>query len=493
VLTEKVPARILNSVYKQPLKETRANIKKGETLGEEALRRGDKAGTDEALYNQAVKQINETENLLQQQLMGSKNRVSLKQVEKDLKPYLDELEQSADPAHQAIINRIAQLRKVNGNSIPVAKANEIKRSIYNEMRPAYGKEAAAGAEGIKKIARSFKDQIAKGNDDINTLNKDLSFYGRKADVMIDKAARGGRNDMLGLGNTTSLIAGVAGIPVTGGASLAIPAIKMLGGTTLGKTLTANTLSKSGRVLDTLPSIPQKATTVAGQVAVRTPGLIGEQSPNTTNQNANNQQNDPAHNLLPPTDTIPQQGARDNRLSEQNPYPWENYRADVQRDPKNKAYYKEEYEHYKERFGGEGDKETLTAGQLKEISDIKVSINQLDTLSGYLDDNKGILGPIKGQAAKIPYSTTSVVFESRMRAVAQSVGKALEGGVLRKEDEIKYRKMLPNVTDTYEVALGKAAAVRELLIAQETIKEQIYNEYNVTGDYLPNIDQTATYE
>ena len=39
-------------------------------------------------------------------------------------------------------------------------------------------------------------------------------------------------------------------------------------------------------------------------------------------------------------------------------------------------------------------------------------------------------------------------------VRQVVGKALEGGVLRKEDEDKYKKILATVTDTPETAIYK---------------------------------------
>ena len=42
----------------------------------------------------------------------------------------------------------------------------------------------------------------------------------------------------------------------------------------------------------------------------------------------------------------------------------------------------------------------------------------------------------------------------MKAVAQQVGRAMEGGVLRAEDVPKYEAILPKITDTREVALEK---------------------------------------
>ena len=45
---------------------------------------------------------------------------------------------------------------------------------------------------------------------------------------------------------------------------------------------------------------------------------------------------------------------------------------------------------------------------------------------------------------------------------QKVGKALEGGVLRKEDEEKYKKILPTIYDTEAVALDKIAQLQEMI-------------------------------
>jgi len=65
---------------------------------------------------------------------------------------------------------------------------------------------------------------------------------------------------------------------------------------------------------------------------------------------------------------------------------------------------------------------------------------------------------------------------------QVIGKALEGGVLRKEDELKYQKMLPNLTDPASVAKSKLDTVQAML--QDRYDERLrYLEdtgYNVRG-------------
>ena len=45
---------------------------------------------------------------------------------------------------------------------------------------------------------------------------------------------------------------------------------------------------------------------------------------------------------------------------------------------------------------------------------------------------------------------------------QTIGKALEGGVLRKEDEEKYRNILATITDQPEVALAKLDQLNTML-------------------------------
>jgi len=81
----------------------------------------------------------------------------------------------------------------------------------------------------------------------------------------------------------------------------------------------------------------------------------------------------------------------------------------------------------------------------------------------LETQKDIFGPIGGRLASWnPYDETAQTVDSQVRASSQAFGRFMEGGVLRKEDEEKYRKMFPNLTDTPEVAKNKLAVVEKLL-------------------------------
>ena len=80
-------------------------------------------------------------------------------------------------------------------------------------------------------------------------------------------------------------------------------------------------------------------------------------------------------------------------------------------------------------------------------------------------NNPVLGRLRGLN---PFDTDAQRFESELRLTRQIIGKALEGGVLRKEDEAKYAAIMPNRGDTDAVAREKI----------EFIKRDIQNKLNV---------------
>ena len=86
-------------------------------------------------------------------------------------------------------------------------------------------------------------------------------------------------------------------------------------------------------------------------------------------------------------------------------------------------------------------------------DAQNAINMVNRLSQSIAST-GLTGPIKGLGAKIPYATESKDLQAQIDLARQVVGKFLEGGVLRKEDEEKYKKILPTMYDTLEVAQRK---------------------------------------
>lgn len=105
------------------------------------------------------------------------------------------------------------------------------------------------------------------------------------------------------------------------------------------------------------------------------------------------------------------------------------------------------------LGFDGFGKPLPAAAVKQISDTKTAIDSLNDLKAILKENEQYIGPIAGLQAMNPYSDARKA-QARIDLVRQRVGKALEGGVLRKEDEEKYKMILATLRDTPETAIYK---------------------------------------
>lgn len=76
---------------------------------------------------------------------------------------------------------------------------------------------------------------------------------------------------------------------------------------------------------------------------------------------------------------------------------------------------------------------------------------------------------------------------------QVIGKALEGGVLRKEDEAKYLLMLPALTDSAEIAQSKLDTLQTMLEERYNARLQYLEDtgYNIKG--LANVRPQSGFE
>ena len=96
---------------------------------------------------------------------------------------------------------------------------------------------------------------------------------------------------------------------------------------------------------------------------------------------------------------------------------------------------------------------------------------LDLVADYLADEKytSIMGPTLGTVLGWnAYHKDAKVFQARMLLTTQIVGKFLEGGVLRQEDTIKYREMLPKLGDLPEVANSKVRMLRQMITGMRNL-------------------------
>jgi hypothetical protein len=112
---------------------------------------------------------------------------------------------------------------------------------------------------------------------------------------------------------------------------------------------------------------------------------------------------------------------------------------------------------------------VTSGDAGEIADFKNSLDELAAVRSTLEGNKAT-----GAAAQVGAALPNVVTEvtgwgadakqkqAVIDRVKQVIGKALEGGVLRKEDERKYTKILPTIGDPPEVVAAKLDGLKDAL-------------------------------
>jgi len=116
-------------------------------------------------------------------------------------------------------------------------------------------------------------------------------------------------------------------------------------------------------------------------------------------------------------------------------------------------------------GGAGKQ--LSASDALKLAEGESMPSVMEDLATDIDTNKNVMGPVEGRKGALnPYNTQAQTFNAKMTATAQKIGKYMEGGVLRAEDVPKYRAMLPNITDTPEVAEAKRQQVQKMLADQQ---------------------------
>ena len=121
---------------------------------------------------------------------------------------------------------------------------------------------------------------------------------------------------------------------------------------------------------------------------------------------------------------------------------------------------------KAQGGGGAPKRRMLASDANRIAELDTSLNDVDVLERDL----GKTGAASKVGAMLPNVVTEMTGlgsgakqrQAVIDRVKQVIGKALEGGVLRKEDEYKYEKILPTIGDPPEVAATKIAGLRAAL-------------------------------
>jgi len=127
---------------------------------------------------------------------------------------------------------------------------------------------------------------------------------------------------------------------------------------------------------------------------------------------------------------------------------------------------------------------ITAGGKQAEADAQAALDQLDRLAETVDTQGNLFGP--GRATirtAVPLGGIETKkINAELYLAKQIIGKFLEGGVLRKEDEEKYRKILPMTTDQLPVAIEKIKDLKvELNNRLERYRQSGYAGYGTQGE------------
>ena len=148
--------------------------------------------------------------------------------------------------------------------------------------------------------------------------------------------------------------------------------------------------------------------------------------------------------------------------EQSPYPRENLIADVQRDPKNAEKYIEYFTQLQSVYAPP-EQSKFTSSTAGTIADMQKGLQTIDDLKSMVSGGEFAGGVVRGGLRKLnPFDSTYRQQQAMVDTSRQIVGKAMEGGVLRKEDEEKYKRILPTMQDPPEVALSKLNYIQGVL-------------------------------
>lgn len=142
---------------------------------------------------------------------------------------------------------------------------------------------------------------------------------------------------------------------------------------------------------------------------------------------------------------------------------------------------------------------LPPNSILAVNEGKAVARMLPEVETALQQNEALFGPAMGRFGQVnPYDTQAQTVDARMRTASQAFGRFMEGGVLRKEDEEKYRKMFPQLSDTPVVAQNKLSIVRRMLAQKYQSDRQSLGDsgYDVGGlgelEIPPSIfDQSST--
>lgn len=336
-----------------------------------------------------------------------------------------------------------------------------RRNFQNELINWYRNPQGAvpGGERVARLARTtMNDFINNASPSLRKANSQWSKLARAEDYVVQQAGR------------------------------VSAASRNIGGGPLGRAMggdTAQTIKAKGGAL--LQKIGADRKLVSGKVGLGARVGLGStianlgQPQDQTQMDQSQEQDMQGQDIYGGQDMGGMLGSQGYETSQtqQSAYPLEQALRDLNSttNPKFQQQIQDRYEFVQKaeasQAGGPQKYNSTAAGV---IADTTTGLQALQDLRGSIASSK-INAPIIGQLRGMnPYDTKAQNLQSQIGIVKQIVGKALEGGVLRKEDEIKYAKILPKLGDSQAVAQNKINQLYGLITQRLSLYKQ-----SISGD------------
>lgn len=128
--------------------------------------------------------------------------------------------------------------------------------------------------------------------------------------------------------------------------------------------------------------------------------------------------------------------------------------------------------------------TLSNSQAAQFGEADNALDLIKDRQAAAEGTDQLGGPIKGRImGNMPYAAQTKNFKADLDLSRQLIGKYLEGGVLRKEDENKYKDILPTVNDLPSVVAHKWAELYKRVEAKRTAHAKAFQKLGYyVGDY-----------
>jgi CHAD domain-containing protein len=415
------------------------------------------------------------------QNIGNIAGVSKESLKSNFQTKISKLLQSKSSDQRALGKQLQKesnsILKGYGDVIDANELNAVKKEFDSLVN--YTSQVANPAKyGVNKRVADTLRQTLQQADETGTL-KNIGLEINKLSQLSKSAAKQaelGRGSLpLGLSSLLGASAGGAAGGGPLGAVGGLVASKAIN-SQAGRTAAMKGAEVLGNKLVSSPIIGNTAKGIAGRV-----GVAGAAGSLLKGQDSG--MSSASDTMMNPMTNANMGSQYTQQAQSSNPYPREALMYDMQRDPANADKYVSYYKQFQELFPEQTNKEysSVISGN---ISDFQSSLNELSNLSAAISSGKGSTDPIMGRLRSLnPYDTEQQTLQAMIDKTRQIVGKALEGGVLRKEDEEKYKKILPTTSDTKEVAMNKIA----MITSQLSQKMQNYSSLVGAGGQSQSIE------